>query len=102
MLIRNPGAGALALTLVAGALFLVGGIVRIVAAVESSVGRAVLLVNGAIAVVLGLIVLFNIWESTLTLLGTLLGVQTLVDGLALVLFGGLHVSGRRSDSVARR
>ena len=102
MLIRNPGVGALALTLVAGALFLAGGIVRIVAAIEASVGRVVLLFNGVIAVVLGLIVLLTIWESTLTLLGTLLGVQTLVDGLTLLLFGGLHVSRRRSGSAARR
>jgi uncharacterized membrane protein HdeD (DUF308 family) len=102
MLIRNPGVGALALTLVAGALFLAGGIVRIVAAIEASVGRVVLLFNGVIAVVLGLIVLLTIWESTLTLLGTLLGVQTLVDGLTLLLFGGLHVTRRRSGSAARR
>jgi uncharacterized membrane protein HdeD (DUF308 family) len=101
MLIRNPAVGALALTLVAGALFLAGGIVRLVAAFESSVGRGLLLFDGAVAVVLGLIVLLNVWEATLTLLGTLLGVQTLVDGITLLLFGRLHVSGRRPDAAGR-
>src|SRR3954467_8883588 len=39
MLVRRPEVGALTLTLLAGGVFLVGGIVRIFAAVESPVGR---------------------------------------------------------------
>jgi membrane protein HdeD len=100
MLVRNPGVGALALTLVAGALFLSGGIVRIVAGVELSRGRGVLLFSGIVSAVLGLIVVLNIWTASLTLLGTLLGLQVLMDGITLLLFGRLHVSRSRSERVA--
>jgi uncharacterized membrane protein HdeD (DUF308 family) len=95
MLVRHPGAGALTLTLLAGALFLAGGITRIIAAFEAPVGRGVLLLTGILSAVLGLIVLFDIWAATFTLLGTLLGIQVLIDGIMLLLFGRVHVTESR-------
>jgi uncharacterized membrane protein HdeD (DUF308 family) len=80
-----------ALTLIAGALFLAGGIVRIMAAAESPVGRGVLIVSGAASAILGLIILLNVWAATLVLLGVLLGLQTIVEGFSLLLFGRLRV-----------
>jgi uncharacterized membrane protein HdeD (DUF308 family) len=91
MLLRNPTAAAVALTLIAGALFLAGGIVRIIAAAESPIGRGVLLLTGTVSAILGLIILSNFWTATLILLGLLLGVQMIVEGFSLVLFGRLHV-----------
>src|SRR3954454_5457426 len=97
MLVRRPGIGALALTLLAGALFLVGGITRIVAAVETPGDRGMLLFSGIVSTVLGLIVFFNIWAATPTLLGILLGVQALTEGIPLLLFGRFHVDVRHGE-----
>jgi uncharacterized membrane protein HdeD (DUF308 family) len=91
MLLRHPGIGALTLTLIAGALFLAAGIVRIMAAVETPVGRGPLLFSGVVSAILGLIVLFNIWTASLTLLGLLLGLDMLFDGISMLLYGRLHV-----------
>jgi uncharacterized membrane protein HdeD (DUF308 family) len=94
LLVRRPGVGAVTLTLVAGGVFLVGGITRIVAAVESATDRGMLLFSGVISTVLGLIVFFNVWEASLTLLGILLGIQALTEGITLLLFGRLHADTR--------
>jgi uncharacterized membrane protein HdeD (DUF308 family) len=90
MLLRNPRAGALALTLIAGSLFLAAGIVLLMAAMEAPAGRGVLIFNGAVSVILGLIVLFNIWTASLTLLGLLLGLHTIADGISMLLWGRVH------------
>jgi len=100
LLVRRPEVGALTLTLIAGALFLVGGITRIVAAVEQPGDRAMLLFSGIVSTLLGLIVFFNIWEATLTLLGILLGIQALTEGITLLLFGRLHVDVDRPNRAA--
>lgn len=39
-----------------------------------------------------MLVLLNIFEATLTLLGVLLGLETLVDGVTLLLIGRIHVT----------
>lgn len=85
--LRNPAATALTLTLIAGSMFLAIGITRLVAAVESATYRWVLVASGLVSTVLGLVVVLNVVEATLTLLGVLVGVQTLVDGLSLMVFG---------------
>ncbi|HEX6256975.1 MAG TPA: DUF308 domain-containing protein [Euzebyales bacterium] len=89
-LVRNPGAGALSLTLVAGALFLATGLVRIFLAFQVSEARWLLVFSGVVSVVLGLLVLFNLMTATLTLLGVLLGVQTLLEGTTLIVAGRLR------------
>ena len=95
ILVRRPGVGAVTLTLLAAVVFLTGGIARIVASAESPNGRGMLLFSGIISTVLGLIVFFNIWEASLTLLGILLGIQALTEGITLLLFGRLHVDVQR-------
>lgn len=90
--LRNPGSGLLALTLVAGSLLLVGGVVRIVAAFQPRAPRAVLLTNGVITLLLGILVL-NRWPvSALWFLGTVLGVQLIVDGVTTAMVGRLRVT----------
>jgi uncharacterized membrane protein HdeD (DUF308 family) len=98
--LRNPGAAALTLTLVAGSLFLVGGITRIVASVQLPEYRWPLLIGGIVSAILGLIVLFNLFAATLTLLGVLVGVETLVDGITLLLIGRVRVR-EVSDTAGR-
>jgi uncharacterized membrane protein HdeD (DUF308 family) len=93
--VRNPGVAALTLTLVVGSLFLASGIVRLVAAFENDAYRWVLALGGIVSTGLGLLIVFNLVEATLTLLGVLLGVQALVDGITLILIGRVHVTRRR-------
>lgn len=88
--LRNPGVGALSLTLVAGAMFLATGLVRIFLGFQVSEHRWLLVISGLISVVLGLLVLFNLVAATLTLLGVLLGIQTLLEGLTLLAAGRLR------------
>ncbi len=89
-LVRNPGAGLLVLTLVAGSLLLAAGIVRVVAAFQSGAPRAVLLTSGAITLLLGFLVVSQWPLSALWLLGTILGVQLIVDGITTAWIGRLR------------
>lgn len=90
VILRNTAATAVALTLVAGALFLVGGIVRIAAASDHPDARWILVISGLISVGLGLIVLLNIVAASFVVLGVLLGIQAIVEGVTLMLVGRMH------------
>lgn len=90
--LRNTGAAAVTLTLLAGAIFLTGGIVRMIAAAQEPEYRIPLVFSGAISAILGLIVLFNLFETSFVLLGVLLGVQTLIDGLTMMVIGRWRVT----------
>lgn len=89
-LLRNPGVGALSLTLVAGSMFLATGLVRVFLGFQVAEARWLLVISGLISVGLGLLVLFNLMAATLTLLGVLLGVQTLLEGVTLLVAGRLR------------
>ncbi|HEX6248295.1 MAG TPA: DUF308 domain-containing protein [Nocardioidaceae bacterium] len=88
--LRNVEAAAVTLTLVAGSLFLVGGITRLVASATQPEFRVALIVSGVVSTALGLIVLFNLFSASFVLLGVLLGVETIMDGIALMLMGRIH------------
>ena len=88
--VRNPGAGLLVLTLLAGSLLLAAGVIRLVAAFQPGAPRAVLLFNGVITLALGFMVV-NSWPlSALWLLGTVLGVHLIVDGLTTAVVGRIR------------
>lgn len=89
-MLDNIAAAAVTLTLVAGALFLTGGITRLVAASSHPDYRAALVLSGVVSVVLGLIVLLNLFEASFVLLGVLLGVEVLSDGISMMMFGRLR------------
>jgi membrane protein HdeD len=96
--VRNPGIGVLALTLVAGSVLLIGGFVRIVAAFQPGAPRAVLLANGVVTLLLGFLVI-NRWPvSALWFLGTILGVQLILDGITTAMVGRV----RATEPVAAR
>jgi uncharacterized membrane protein HdeD (DUF308 family) len=85
--VRRPDATLLALSLAIGAVMLVSGITRLVAAVQHREARLALLLSGVLSIVLGLLIL-NRWPtSALWLVGTLLGIQLIVDGVVLILVG---------------
>ena len=92
VMLRNPAAAALTLTLVAGAMFLTGGIVRIVMASALPEQRVTLALSGVVSAGLGVIVLFNLVGASFTLLGVLLGVEILVDGLTMMMVGRLRLT----------
>ncbi|MFP4148628.1 MAG: DUF308 domain-containing protein, partial [Nitriliruptoraceae bacterium] len=89
--VRNPEVGLLTLTLLAGSLLLLGGMVRIVVAFQPGAPRAVLLLNGAITLLLGGLVLSRWPVSALWFLGTVLGIQLILDGLTTAIVGRVRV-----------
>lgn len=98
IMLRNLGVSALVLTVAAAAMFLATGLTRIVIALEREHDRWVLIISGVISVVLGLWIVFNPGKATLTLLGTLLGIQVLVEGFTLMLSGRLRLTPLESGS----
>lgn len=90
-MLRNPAIGAVTLTLLAGALFLAGGLARIVAAFQSPNHKVILTISGLVSIALGVYVLINPAAATLVLLGVLLGVQILIEGLTLITLGRLRL-----------
>lgn len=101
-IVRNPLLGAVALTLLAGSLFFASGLTRIVASAQQTEGRWLLVASGAVSVLLGIWVLLNITTATVSLLGTLLGIQTLIEGLMLLFVGRLRSPGAEATDVAPR
>ncbi len=97
MFLRNTEAAAATLTLIAGALFLTTGLVRLMAAIGDGEYRWPLLFSGAGATILGVIVLFNVFDASYTLLGVILGIQTLVEGIAIMLFGRMTATKAQTD-----
>lgn len=90
-MLRNTVIGAVALTLIAGALFFVSGLIRVGLATTLQKHKAIHIISGLISVALGLWIVFNPMTATLSLLGILLGVQVVVEGLTLLITGRLRV-----------
>lgn len=88
--VRNPGVGLLTLTLLAGSLLLVGGSVRIVAAFQPDAPRGLLLFSGGVTLILGLMVLSQWPVSALWFLGTMLGIELILDGITTAMTGRLR------------
>lgn len=87
-LLRNVVVGAVALTLMSGAMFLAAGMTRIVvAAQQRPQGWWVLVLSGLVSVGLGVWVLLNIVAASLTLLGVMMGIQVLLEGITLMTVG---------------
>jgi len=88
--VRNPGVGLLTLTLLTGALLLVGGVLRLVSAFQPGAPRGLSILSGVVTLVLGLM-LFSTWPvSALWFLGTLVGVELIVDGITMAISGRLR------------
>ena len=94
-ILRNPGASAEILTLLAGTLFLMGGVIRLIAAFQIDQNRGIMVFSGIVSLVLGGLVVFNLFEATFVLLGVLIGVQALVDGITLLILGRWRVVDNR-------
>ena len=91
MFLRYTDQAAVVFTLLAGFMFLTGGLVRLAVGFQDAGVRWVLIISGIASVILGLIVLFNLIEASDNLLGILLGIEILIDGLTLIAVGRLRV-----------
>ena len=89
-IVRNPLIGALSLTLLAGSLFLTTGLVRVVTATQAREDRLFMILSGLLSLGLGVFVLLNLVGASFTLLGVLLGIQTLIEGMTLLVAGRLR------------
>lgn len=89
MLMANPLAGTLSLTLIVGLLFLLNGVGRMIVALRLRDARYywLLLISGALSLVIGFLVLANIATAATWLLGFLLGIQLMAEGAVLVALG---------------
>lgn len=87
--LTNPLGGAVSLTTLAMILLAAGGAVRIVFAwrLRDTPFFWALILSGALSVLLAGYIWTNFAAATLTLLGTLLGIELLLNGIGLVLFG---------------
>lgn len=88
LILANPVASALSLTIVLGLVFFVRGIASVVVGFLGHVGRLVLILGGLVSIALGVIVLFNLGTMTMVLLGVLLGVELVVTGVTMLATGG--------------
>jgi uncharacterized membrane protein HdeD (DUF308 family) len=88
LLISNPEAGLLAVTLLMLVLFLVGGIARVVFALMIRPMRdwGWVLASGMVAIACALILFANLPQAASWLLGVLLGVQLIAIGLSQAFF----------------
>jgi uncharacterized membrane protein HdeD (DUF308 family) len=100
-ILRNPLIGALSLTLLAGSLFLTTGLVRIFTSGQHQGERWFALIIGLLSVGLGLFVLSNLVSASLTLLGLLLGGQTLIEGVTLLVAGRVRPAPATPSAPAR-
>jgi uncharacterized membrane protein HdeD (DUF308 family) len=88
-ILANPLAGLISLTLMAGALFLISGIGRIVLGFRMQGTGAfwLLVLTGLLSLGLGIYALFFPLASSPVLLGTLLAVELISVGAALIALG---------------
>jgi uncharacterized membrane protein HdeD (DUF308 family) len=88
-LLANPLEGLISLTLLLGVLFLVTGLARLVMAfrMRDTPMFWLLLASGAVSTLIGVMVLGNIAAAATTLLGLLLGIQLLAEGIAMTALG---------------
>ncbi|TQS70455.1 hypothetical protein ERN12_15090 [Rhodobacteraceae bacterium] len=88
-LLADWGAGMASLTLLLGVLFLAGGVVRILVAIQRSAGRIrlALIASGAISALLGVLIFSNFAAMADSFLGVLLGIEMLMNGGGLIVLG---------------
>ncbi len=81
LVLENPIDGAAGLTLLLAALFLMGGIIRIVIAMRDRFpGWGWVLLSGAVSALLGLIIWRQFPASALTVIGLLIGIEFIFNG----------------------
>ena len=98
-ILRNIAVTAVALTLLAGAMFFGSGMVRIALGATLKHGRWPVVISGLLSTLLGLYVLFNLAPASAQLLGIMLGLQTLLEGMTLIAIGRMRPAAEEAPVV---
>lgn len=81
LLLMNPGAGALVLTLLMAMFFLIGGLFRIVASLVTELPhRGWVLLSGVVTLLLGIFIWRQLPGAAVWLIGTFVGVDMIMIG----------------------
>jgi len=89
LIMDEPVQGAVAITLFLIAALLIGGVLRIVVAVRHREmdGWRLMVLSGLISIVIGVLLYASMPWSGLWVLGTLIGVELVVQGMTWMMFG---------------
>jgi uncharacterized membrane protein HdeD (DUF308 family) len=89
LLMAEPLEGSVVITILVAAALIIGGILRIVIAVQHRhmAGWALLLASGVISLLVGLMLYLTLPWSGLWVVGTLIAVELIVHGVSWVQFG---------------
>jgi uncharacterized membrane protein HdeD (DUF308 family) len=90
MLLARPLEGVLSLTLVVGVLFLVAGVLKVILSFSLGRGRAfwMVLLSGVVSIVLAVMILANFPQSAATILGLLLAIELISNGVSMIALSG--------------
>ncbi len=88
-ILGNPLASVLALTTVVGILFFAGGITKVILAfsLEDRSYFWLIMISGVISVILAVMIFSNFPQSAAVLLGVLLGIELISNGVSLMAMG---------------
>lgn len=88
-LLADPQSGMISLAMVLGVIFILTGLARLMIAFANRQTPVfwALLLTGAISVLIGVMIFGNLAEAATTLLGLLLGIELVIEGVALVALG---------------
>ncbi|MFV0386586.1 HdeD family acid-resistance protein [Paracoccus sp. (in: a-proteobacteria)] len=94
MLLARPLVGIVTLTLVVASMFFVSGVVKIVLSFSLRGTGAfwMLLLSGALSVLLALMIFGNFPASAATILGILLAVELISDGVSMIALSGTRAA----------
>jgi uncharacterized membrane protein HdeD (DUF308 family) len=88
IILWKPAESLLALTMLVAVFLLIGGLFRIVTGLAGGVpGSGWVVLHGVIDVLLSVLIIANLPEASFYVLGVMLSVSLLVDGLALMVLG---------------
>lgn len=95
MLLARPLAGILSLTLIVAILLLVAGAVKVAMAfsLERSNAFWMILLSGVLSAVLALMILANFPASAATILGVLLAIELISNGVSMIALSGSAPTG---------
>lgn len=92
-LLQEPLKGMLALTMVIAILFMATGIVKVMTAfaLRGTVAFLPILLSGAISIILAVMIFTNYPQSAASILGILLAVELISNGISLVMFSRYRI-----------
>jgi uncharacterized membrane protein HdeD (DUF308 family) len=96
--LRNPVAGLAAMTIVLGVVLFFGGVMKLMMAVALSgiPGVGLLIAVGIVSIVLSILIWMKLPEASEVVIGTLIGLDFIMSGVSIIVFGILSVELREA------